>query len=240
MIVNQVKFWFATVATGHVSLWADVLWLVCLSPVVAWTWHVCEELSAVEHFSQWALQDLIDHTLLHVHQHRLWIQICEYEASSYISLLWNAEHMPLPPCLSFLFVTLTNGCQTWNAEPNPDPNSKISCYLCEDQRINNLPWPSDVGFSHQQHWLPHHFACKSRANVTVLHLDHCMEAHVSTHGAVTGWKQVWLPGVHISEKATEGVIIQSFLNRRKNTGYKGHSCFMLYALIWMTLGFLRA
>lgn len=88
---------FLTVATSHVNLWADVLWLVCLSPVVAWTWHVCEELSAVEHFSQWALQDLIDHTLLHVHQHRLWIQISEYEASTYISWLLYAEHMPMTP-----------------------------------------------------------------------------------------------------------------------------------------------
>lgn len=63
------------VASSHVSMW--VLWIVCPSPVVAWTRHVCEELGAVKHLSQCTLQDLIDHSLLHVDQHRLWIQICE-------------------------------------------------------------------------------------------------------------------------------------------------------------------
>lgn len=113
-----------SVATGHVSSRADVLRLVCLLPVVAWTWHVCEELSAVEHFSQWALQDLIDHTLLHVHQHRLWIQICEYEASTYISLY--AEHMALTP---------------WHHSITPLCNLNQWMPNCSFHRIQPWLWP---------------------------------------------------------------------------------------------------
>lgn len=44
------------------------------SPVVARTRHVGEQLSGVKHLPQRPLQDLVDHALLHVHQHRLQVQ----------------------------------------------------------------------------------------------------------------------------------------------------------------------
>lgn len=45
-----------------------------LSPVVARTRHVSEQLSSVKHLAQRPLQDLVDNALLHVHQHRLQVQ----------------------------------------------------------------------------------------------------------------------------------------------------------------------
>lgn len=87
--------------------------------------------------------------------------------------------------------------------------------------MQNLPWPLDAGFSHRHHTFPHQFSWKNTANINGLHLNHCVEAHDSTYVAVSGWKQVWLPRVHVTEKATQGLIIQSFLNRRKTQGIRG-------------------
>lgn len=53
-------------------------WLLCVlyfgSPVVPWTWYIGEELGTVKHVSQGTLQNLINHTLLHVHQNCLSIE----------------------------------------------------------------------------------------------------------------------------------------------------------------------
>lgn len=66
------------------------------SPVVTWTWYIGDELRTVKHFSQGTLQNLVDHTLLHVHQDCLLIQIH--------MRVWNMIQLPLYHIVTFVIL----------------------------------------------------------------------------------------------------------------------------------------
>lgn len=114
-------------------------------------------------------------------------------ASRYISVLLYTRNLPVTPCYHSI-TPFCNPNQRMNPTPTFNPRSKISCYPCKNgplklfsSNLQNLPWPSDVGFSHQHHKLSHHFSWekKTQQMLKVTIFEPLYGRHMSMTAGVT-------------------------------------------------------